>query len=103
MSQNLNSSKGGYIGDDIGDYYKVIKGDTGSLDYSSYVGSPARSLAWMSFSQWLLAGNWHQNHVALGCKGFKGDVDNEMEKVENKSLWVGVEDLLLWAYSRGYV
>ena len=27
---------GGYIGEYIGDYYKVIKGDTRSLDYSSY-------------------------------------------------------------------
>ena len=40
MSHNLNSLKGGSIGDYIGDYYRgligVIKGDTRSLDYSSY-------------------------------------------------------------------
>ena len=36
MSYSLNSLKGGYIGDYIGDYYRVIKGDTRSLDYSSY-------------------------------------------------------------------
>ena len=36
MSYSLNSLKGGYIGDYIGDYYRDIKGDTRSLDYSSY-------------------------------------------------------------------
>ena len=37
MSYSLNSLEGGYIGDYIGDYYiGVIKGDTRSLDYSSY-------------------------------------------------------------------
>ena len=36
MCQNLNSLKGGYIGDYIRDYYGVIKGDTRSLDYSSH-------------------------------------------------------------------
>ena len=37
MSYGLNSLKGDYIGDDIGNYYRgVIKGDTRSLDYSSY-------------------------------------------------------------------
>ena len=36
MSFSLNSFCGGYIGDCIGDYYRVIKGDTRSLDYSSY-------------------------------------------------------------------
>ena len=36
MSYSLNSLKGGYIGDYTWDYYKVIKGDTRSLDYSSY-------------------------------------------------------------------
>ena len=35
MSYSLNSLKGGYIGDCIGDYYRGIKGDTRSLDYSS--------------------------------------------------------------------
>ena len=29
MSHNLNSLKGGYIGDYIRDYYRVIKGDIG--------------------------------------------------------------------------
>ena len=38
MSCNLNSLKGGYIRDYIGDYYiGVIKGDTRSLDSSSYM------------------------------------------------------------------
>ena len=36
MSHSLNSFKGGYIGDSIGDYYRVISGDTRSLDYSTY-------------------------------------------------------------------
>ena len=37
MSYSLNSLKGDYIGEYIGDYYiGVIKGDTRSLDYSSY-------------------------------------------------------------------
>ena len=36
MSYSLNSFKEGYMGDYIGDYYGVIKGDTRSLDYSSY-------------------------------------------------------------------
>ena len=36
MSHSLNSLMGDYIGDYIGDYYRVIKGDTRSLDYSSY-------------------------------------------------------------------
>ena len=36
MSQNLNSLKGGSRKDNIGDYYRVIKGDTRSLDYSSH-------------------------------------------------------------------
>ena len=36
MSYSLNSLKGGYIGDYIGDYYRVIKGGTRSLEYSSY-------------------------------------------------------------------
>ena len=33
MSQSLNSVKGGYIGDSIGDY---IRGDARSLDYGSH-------------------------------------------------------------------
>ena len=36
-SYSLNSLKGGYIGDYLGYDYKVIIGDTRSLDYSSYV------------------------------------------------------------------
>ena len=36
MSHNLNSLKGGYIGDYIWDYYRVTKGDTRSLDCSSH-------------------------------------------------------------------
>ena len=36
MSYSLNSLKGGYIRDYIGDYYRDIKGDTRSLDYRSY-------------------------------------------------------------------
>ena len=36
MSHSLNSLRGGYTGDYIGDYYRVIKGDTRSLDYSTY-------------------------------------------------------------------
>ena len=35
MSYSLNSLKGGFIGGSIGDYYRVIKGDSGSLGYSS--------------------------------------------------------------------
>ena len=35
VSYSLNSLKGGYIGDYIGDDYRDIKGDTQSLDYSS--------------------------------------------------------------------
>ena len=35
LSYSLNSLKGGYIGDYIGDYYRVIKGDTRSLDNGS--------------------------------------------------------------------
>ena len=34
MSHSLNSLK--YIGDYIGEYYRVIKGDSRSLDYSSH-------------------------------------------------------------------
>ena len=36
MSYSLNCLKGGYIGDYIGDYYRVIRGDTRSLEYGSY-------------------------------------------------------------------
>ena len=36
MSHSLNSLKGVYMGKYIGDYYRVIKGETRSLDYSSY-------------------------------------------------------------------
>ena len=40
MSYSPNSLKGGYVGDDIGEYYKVcFPGDTRSLDYSSYASS----------------------------------------------------------------
>ena len=35
-SYSLNSLKGGYIGDYIGDDYRGIKGDTRSLDSGSY-------------------------------------------------------------------
>ena len=38
MSYSLNSLMGGYIGDYIGTTIGVIKGDTRSLDYSSYGG-----------------------------------------------------------------
>ena len=39
MSYSLNSIKGDYIGDSIlGSSIRVIKGDTRSLDYSSYRG-----------------------------------------------------------------
>ena len=37
MSYSLNSLKGGYIGIIYGTTIGVIKGDTRSLDYSSYV------------------------------------------------------------------
>ena len=37
MSYSLNSLKGGHLGDYIGDYHRVIQGDTRSLDYSSYI------------------------------------------------------------------
>ena len=37
MSYSLNSLKGGYIGDYIGTTMGVIKGDTGSLNFCSYV------------------------------------------------------------------
>ena len=37
MYYSLNSLKGGYIGDDIGTTIGIIKGDTRSLDYGSYV------------------------------------------------------------------
>ena len=37
MSYSLNSLKGRYIGDYIGTTMGVMKGDTMSLDYSSYV------------------------------------------------------------------
>ena len=33
MNHSLNSLKGGYIRDYIGDYYRDIKGDTRSLDH----------------------------------------------------------------------
>ena len=36
MSYSLNSLKGGYIGDYIGTTMRAIKGNTRSLDYSSY-------------------------------------------------------------------
>ena len=36
MSHSPKPSKG--LGEYIGDYYRVIKGDTRSLDYSSYIG-----------------------------------------------------------------
>ena len=38
MSYSLNSLKGDYIGDSIGNYYRAYKGDTRSLDYGSYRG-----------------------------------------------------------------
>ena len=38
MSRSLNSLKGAYIGDYIGEHYRVIKGDIRSLDYG-YNGS----------------------------------------------------------------
>ena len=39
MSYSLNSFKGGYVGDYLGErIVGVIKGDARSLDYSSYVG-----------------------------------------------------------------
>ena len=34
----LNALKAGYIGDYIGSIHTVFKGDTRSLDYSSYMG-----------------------------------------------------------------
>ena len=37
MNHSLNSFKGGYIRDHIGDSLGVIRGDTRSLDYSSYM------------------------------------------------------------------
>ena len=37
MSCNLNSLEGGYIGDNIGVCSKGYHGDSGSLDYGSYV------------------------------------------------------------------
>ena len=37
MSQNLNSLKGGYVRDYMGDYDGVIKEDTRSSGYSSYI------------------------------------------------------------------
>ena len=36
MSYSLHSFKGVYIGDYIGDYYRVIEGYTRNLDSSSY-------------------------------------------------------------------
>ena len=36
MSYGLNSLKGAYIRDYMGDYYRAYQGDTRSLDYSSY-------------------------------------------------------------------
>ena len=36
MSYSLNSLKGCYIGDYIGNYYRGYKGDARSLDYGSY-------------------------------------------------------------------
>ena len=36
ISHRLNSLNGGYLGEYIGDYYRAIKGDMWSLDYSSY-------------------------------------------------------------------
>ena len=36
MSYSLNSLKGGFIGDYRGNIIGAIKGDTRSLDYSSY-------------------------------------------------------------------
>ena len=36
MSYSLNSVRGGYTGNYMGDYYWGIKGDTRSLDYSSH-------------------------------------------------------------------
>ena len=35
LSYSLNSLKGCYIGDYMGVYYRVFKGDTRSLDYST--------------------------------------------------------------------
>ena len=40
MSYSLNSLTGGYVGDYIGEYYRVIKGDTWSLDHGSHGSSP---------------------------------------------------------------
>ena len=37
VSNSLNFLKGAYVGVHIGDHYWVIKGDLGSLDYSSCV------------------------------------------------------------------
>ena len=36
MSHSLNSLKGGYIRDVIGDEYTVVQLDAGTLDYGSY-------------------------------------------------------------------
>ena len=37
ISYSLNSLKGGYMGDYIGDFFMGVKGHTRSLDYSLYV------------------------------------------------------------------
>ena len=36
MSHNLNSLQGSYIGDYIGEYYRMFNGDTGSSDDEPY-------------------------------------------------------------------
>ena len=49
-SYSLDSLKGGYIVDCIGDSYRVTKGDTRSLDYRSYAFSDAFSYAFFGGS-----------------------------------------------------
>ena len=44
MSYNLNSLKGGYVGDYIGDHYRLIKGDTNSLDFLAHADDSANAL-----------------------------------------------------------
>ena len=43
MTHSLNSLTGGCVGYYIWDYYRVTKGDTRSLDYSTYGGTGLRS------------------------------------------------------------
>ena len=69
MSHSLNSLKGGYIGDYIGNYYRVIKGDTRSLDSGSSINSSVQIVAFVVLNARILvlAPPWLPIFACLTC------------------------------------